>query len=68
MAELRDSILIPPENLYKIQDDSGIAIRDPLCTSWRRYFLTLMETSMLQSNSESLDSRKGNANTKEQIS
>ena len=26
MAEMPDSIDIPPENLYEIQDDSGIAI------------------------------------------
>ena len=27
IAELRDSIHIPPDNPYKIQDDSGIAIK-----------------------------------------
>ena len=27
IAELPDSIHIPPENLFEIQDDSGIAIR-----------------------------------------
>ena len=27
IAELPDSIHIPPENVYEIQDDSGIAIR-----------------------------------------
>ena len=35
---------------------------------WRRYFPKLMKISMLQSNSGSLDSRKGNINTKEQVS
>ena len=30
IAELPDSINIPPENPYKIQDDSGIAIRESL--------------------------------------
>ena len=27
VAELRDSLNIPPENLYRVQDDSDIAIR-----------------------------------------
>ena len=30
IAELPDSIHIPPENLYKMQDDSGIAINESL--------------------------------------
>ena len=30
IAELRDSIHIPPENPYEIKDDSGIAIRESL--------------------------------------
>ena len=30
IAELRDSIHIPPENPCEIQDDSGIAIRESL--------------------------------------
>ena len=30
IAELPDSIHIPPENLYEIQDHSGISIRESL--------------------------------------
>ena len=30
MAELPDSIHVPPENLYEIQDDFGIAVRESL--------------------------------------
>ena len=68
IAELPDSIHIPPENLFEIQDDSSNAIRESLDTTWRRYFLTLMQTFMLQSNRGSLDSRKDNTNTNEQLS
>ena len=30
MAELRDSIYIPPENLYEIQENSDITIKESL--------------------------------------
>ena len=39
-----------------------------LGTSWRTYFPTLMQTSMLQRNSGSLDSRRSNTITIDQIS
>ena len=68
IAELPDSIHISPENISKIQDYSGIAIRNPVGILWRGYFLTLIQASMLQNNSDYLDSRKGNINAKEQLS
>ena len=40
---------------------------NPLGTLWRRYFLTLLLTSMLLSNSGPLDSRKGTTNTNQQL-
>ena len=77
IAELPDSIHIPPENHYEIQDDSGIAIgesprhredQSPISnlqgTSWRQYLPTLL----LQSNCGPLNGRKGNTSIKIQHS
>ena len=47
IAELPDSIHIPPENLCKTQDDSSLLSGNPLGNLSRRHFLTLMHTSIL---------------------
>ena len=41
IVELPDSIHIPPENLCKIQDDSGIAIRGSLRHFVEKMFLSI---------------------------
>ena len=67
MEELPDSIHIQQEYLYEMQDDSALLSGNPLGTLWIRYYPTLMQTSMLQSNSESVDRRRSNANSKQQL-
>ena len=50
MAGLPDSILMPPENVCGILDDSGITLWDSFNHIASKTFSTLMQHSMILSN------------------
>ena len=68
IAELPDSIRIPPENLCKLHDDSGIAIRESLRRFMEKIFPDINANVHAPSNSGSLDIRNGIPNTNECLS
>lgn len=59
IAEQSDSIHIPPEYLFEIQDESVTAIKEFLRQFVKKVFPTLIQISKPQSNSRSLGQQKG---------